>query len=157
MVSIFVLLDIHDHYKKNLNIFYQQCWKGFFIRGNIHICWSGWFSWIRIRILEKKKMDPVISEGSKADPILIFRLNHGSILYGCSFHIAHVWCKQLFFRKKNQIWRLFRCNQMSSTERNAWFTSCVGINEQSSIIKPWFKAILWSNDENYFSTPFLVL
>ena len=45
------------------------------------------------------------------------------ILDGCSFHVAHVWCKQGLFRKKN--WWLFRCNQMPSTNRNAWFTPCV--------------------------------
>ena len=29
---------------------------------------------------------------------------------------------KVFFRKKYRIWRLLRCNQMPSTNRNAWFT-----------------------------------
>ena len=38
-----------------------------------------------------------------------------------------------FFRKKNRIWRLFRCNQLPSTNRNAWFTPCVRIVKWATI------------------------
>ena len=56
------------------------------------------------------------------------------ILDGCSFHVAHVSCKQgIFSRKKNQISWLFRCNQMPSTNRNAWFTLCVRIVKWATI------------------------
>ena len=55
------------------------------------------------------------------------------ILYGCSFHVAHVWCKQGLFREKNRIWWLFRCNQMPSTNRDACFTPCVRIGKWATI------------------------
>ena len=55
------------------------------------------------------------------------------ILDGCSFHVAHVWCKQGLFPKKNWIWWLFRCNQMPSTNRKAWFTPCVRIVKWATI------------------------
>ena len=51
-----------------------------------------------------------------------------------AFHVAHVWCQQGLFPKK-WIWWLFRCNQMPSTNRNAWFTPCAQWNEQPSNIK----------------------
>ena len=40
---------------------------------------------------------------------------------------------KVFFRKKNRIWRLFRCNQIPSTNRNAWFTPCVRIVKWATI------------------------
>ena len=52
----------------------------------------------------------------------------GFILDGCSIHVTHVWCKQgLFSRKKKRNRWLFQCNQMPSTNRNAWFTPRVRI------------------------------
>ena len=38
-----------------------------------------------------------------------------------------------FSEKKNRIWWLFRCNQMPSTNRNAWFTPCVRIVKWATI------------------------
>ena len=58
---------------------------------------------------------------------MVFRVD------GCSFHVAHEWCKQGLFTKKNWIWRLFRCNQMPSTNRNVWFTLCVRIVKWATI------------------------
>ena len=55
------------------------------------------------------------------------------ILDGCSFHVAHVWCKQGLFPNKNRIWWLFRCNQIPSTNRFAWFTPCVRIVKWATI------------------------
>ena len=40
---------------------------------------------------------------------------------------------KVFFRKKSQIWWLFRCNQMPSTNRTAWFTPCVRIVKWATI------------------------
>ena len=50
------------------------------------------------------------------------------ILDGCSFHVAHEWWKQGLF-----LLRPFRCNQMPSTNRNAWFTPCVRIMKWTTI------------------------
>ena len=63
------------------------------------------------------------------------------ILDGCSFHGAHVWCKQGLFRKNDRIWRLFWCNQMPSTNRNVWFTPCVRIVKWATMIKTMMKPI----------------
>ena len=38
-----------------------------------------------------------------------------------------------FFRKKTRIWLLSRCNQMPSTNRNAWFTPCVRLVKWATI------------------------
>ena len=55
------------------------------------------------------------------------------ILDGWSVHIAHEWYKRGLFPKKNRIWRLFRCNQMPSTNRNVWFTPSVRIVKWATI------------------------
>ena len=42
---------------------------------------------------------------------------------------------KVYFRKINRIWRLFRCNQMPSTNRYALLHVCAKRNEQTSNIK----------------------
>ena len=41
---------------------------------------------------------------------------------------------EAFIRNKNRIWRLFRCNQMPSTNRNAWYAPCVRIVKWATIL-----------------------
>ena len=81
--------------------------------------------------------------------VMVFKLD------GCSFQVAHVCCKQGLFPKKNRIWWLFRCNQMPSTNRNAWITPCVRIvkwatiyykNHGSFIVEKIWSQILFNHD-----------
>ena len=46
---------------------------------------------------------------------------------------AHMKKNIFFVRKKNRIWPFCRCNQMPSTNRNAWFTPCVRIVKWATI------------------------
>ena len=54
---------------------------------------------------------------------------------GSSEHVAYIWCKidnfQFFL-----IWRLFRCNQIPSKNRNAWFTPDVRTVKWATM---WYK------------------
>ena len=63
----------------------------------------------------------------------VFAFSMVFILDGCSFHVAHVWYINKVFFRKNRIWWLFRCNQMPSTNRNAWFSPCVRIVKWATI------------------------
>ena len=47
------------------------------------------------------------------------------IWYGSSEHVAHIWRKIGLFRNKNRTWRLYRCNQMPSTNLNICFNPFV--------------------------------
>ena len=58
---------------------------------------------------------------------------------GRSDHAAQIWRKTRLFRKK-RIWRLFRCNLMPSTNRNAWFPPYVRT-------MLWANQVKWSNQE----------
>ena len=58
---------------------------------------------------------------------LLWRYVHLCMFHGTyikwSEHVAHAWSKIGLFRKKNPIGWLFRCDQMSSANRNTWYTS----------------------------------
>ena len=57
------------------------------------------------------------------DMIMVF------ILDGCSFHVAHILCKQLLIRKKG----FDDSFDVTKSNRNAWFTQCVRIVKWGTI------------------------
>ena len=73
------------------------------------------------------------------------------ILHCWSFQVAHVWCKQGLFLKKNRIWWLFRCYQMPSTNRNAWFTPCVRIGKWATLYNKNHGSLRVCNKCNLYS------
>ena len=55
------------------------------------------------------------------------------ILDGCSFHVAHVWCKQGLFSKKIEFNDSFDVTKCLEKNRKAWFTPCVRIVKWATI------------------------
>ena len=85
-----------------------------------HLDWNPFKKWI---YTERLRLANIFRSGQTHGTSIIWKIRT------CCARMK----KTRSFPKKNRVWRLFRCNQMLSTNRKAWFTPCVRIEKWATI------------------------